>query len=321
MSRTTRVFAALAAAVALVPAATAEAKTAKAAKAKTVATHLQRAQVALDDVRSAVESGDRADARAAVKAARRDATFAARKARTLAANAGTSDAAAQQAVWSLAGAAGQYGQAMSEFAALIPGASADLQSVLANAIPGSVAGRQQLIDLLSALTARLGGDAQALAAKALAALQQQAPAQTAELADAADYPALPAGIGALLDHALATATAMLDDGLGVLKSVLGDLPAEDQAPVTSALSTITTLIPQVVQTVTAVIPSVLDLVTGVLNTVTGLVTPSAAGTGAAVPATPATGTGTATSGLGGLLGGLTKLVPGFGGLLGGLLGQ
>lgn len=310
MSRTTRAFAALAAAVALVPAGAtaAEAKAPK-PKAKTVATHLVRAQAALDDVKSAVRSGDAAEAKAAVKAARRDATYAARKARTLAAG----GAITPQAIASLAGAAGQYGQAMATFADLIPAATADLQAVLANAIPGSVAGRQQLLDLLTSLTTRLTGDAQALAAKALAALQQQAPTQTAELADAAQVATLPAGISALLDHALATATAMLDDGLAVLNGVLGELPAAVQAPIQAVLTSVTSVIPTVLDTVSTIVPSVLGLVDGILQTVTGLV-PSAG-----APSTPATGT-TPSTAPSGLLGGLTNLIPGFGKLFGGLLG-
>lgn len=329
MSRSLRSTVATLVAATLIPAAAAAAPAvaapAKAPSAAGVGQHVQAATKASKRVAKYVRRGnDRAAARFLVQA-RREAVAGARVARLLAGRAGASDGAADQAVAGLAVAAASYGNATQSFAGLLDTTSGPLQTKLVGAIPGSVAGRAQLLGVLSTLIAQLDGDQRDRAVQALALLQAGAPGQVAGLAEATTLAGLPAGLQGILDAALAAATAALDDGLAQITALLPTLPAGSQAQVaqalglvSSTLAAIAPLLAQTTQLVTTTLNSVLSLVTGLLPRVTAI-TGAVPGAGGATPAAggPLAGLQGLIPDLSGLLGGLGGLIPGLSGLLGG----
>lgn len=331
MSRSLRSTVATLVAATLIPAAVAVTPAAAAPAAAPsmagVAEHVQAATKAAKRVTKYARRGnDRAAARFLVQA-RRQAVTGAREARALAGRAGASDGAADQAVLGLAAAAATYGNATQSFAGLLDTTSGPLQTALAKAIPGSVAGRTQLLGMLSGLMTQLDGPQRDRAALGLAAVQAGAPAQVAGLAQATTLAALPASLQAILDTALAAATAALDDGLAQVTALLPTLPPGAQAQVaqalglvSSTLAAITPLLAQTTQLVTSTLNSVLGLVSGLIPQVTAItgVVPGAGAPGATPAAgTPLAGLQGLIPDLGGLLGGLGGLIPGLGGLLGG----
>ncbi|MDQ3630778.1 MAG: hypothetical protein M3417_05790 [Actinomycetota bacterium] len=331
MSRTSRSTVVALVAATLIPAAVtaapAAAAPASAPSAAGVAGHVLSATKASKRVAKYARRGnDRAAARYLVQA-RREAVTGAREARKLAARASTSPAAAQQAVAGLTAAAATYGNATQDFSTLVGTTSGPLQAALVNAIPGSVAGRTQLLGLLSTLIPQLSGDARDQAVKSMAALQVGAPGQVADLAQAATLAALPASLQGILDAALAAATAALDDGLAQVTALLPTLPEGEQIQVAQALglvsATLKSIAPLLAQTtglVSKTLDSVFALVSGLIPQVTAItgVVPGAGTPGTAPAAgTPLGGLGGLIPGLGGLLGGLGGLIPGLGGLLGG----
>jgi hypothetical protein len=298
-----------------------------AAVQKQVGSHLKHAQADAKKVTRLTRRGDAAGARKALKSARHEAVAAARGARLLAAGAQDNLPAAQTAIWSLAAAAGTYGDAMQRFSGLIPAAgSTQLQQSLAGALPGTVAGHEQLIAELTTLVDELSGQAQALAAQVLAALQAAAPQQVQQLAEVAGTEDLPTQISTLIQQALSTATMALKTGLASLTAALPELPAGTESQITTALGGITAAMQQLMPLLQQVIGiatgaattgiqqahSMLQgLLGGLLGTFLG-----DAPTGGTPPAT-----GDSTGGLGGLLGGLFKLPTSLpSGILGGLSG-
>lgn len=238
-----------------------------------------------------------------LKEARREAVGGAREARSLAARAGTSPTAAGQAIFGLTAAAATYGAATQDFSSLVGTTSGPMQAALAGAIPGSVAGRAQLLAALSALIAQLDGTARDQAVQALAAIQTGAPGQVAGLAQATTLAGLPASVQGILDAALAVATAALDDGLAQVTALLPTLPPGAQAQVARALglvsSTLASIAPLLTQT-TNLVSSMLNQVFALIN---GLLPQVTAITGTA-PAARAPGAG----GLGGLIPDLSGLL-------------
>jgi hypothetical protein len=276
-----------------------------------VADHVRSATKASKRVTKYVRRGNDRAALRFLKQARREAVSGAREARSLAARAGTSPTAAGQAIFGLTAAAATYGAATKDFSSLVGTTSGPMQAALAGAIPGSVAGRTQLLAALSALITQLDGVARDQAVQALAAVQTGSPGQVAGLAQATTLAGLPASIQQILDAALAVATAALDDGLAQVTALLPTLPAGAQAQVAQALglvsTTLASIAPLLTQT-TALVSSTLNQVFALIGGLLPQVTAITATT------TPATGAPAAGGGLGGL-------IPDVGGLLGGLLGS
>jgi hypothetical protein len=316
MHRLTRSVATLTAATALFAAAApagAQASTTTIAQAK-VGAHLQEAQRAARQVTRLTRRGDSAGAGKALRTARREATTAARGARALARTAADDPAAATTAVWSLAATAGTYGAAMQRFSSLIPTADDPaLQSLLAGALPGTIAGRGQLITELTTLVGELTGQAQTIAAQVLAALQAAAPGQVQEVAQAAAAPDLPGTIAALVQQALAAATTTLQTGLPTLAAVVPALPSGAQAQITQVLGLLTTTMQELMPLLQQVLGVATTAATGGMKQATGLVQgllgPQGlvgsllggllgGGTGTVTPASGGGGTATPAAGLG-----------------------
>lgn len=318
MNRCTRlVVAALSAAAVAVPTATAQA--APKASPASVKTHVKKAQGAQARLATLVRRGDLAGAKRVLKVARREATTASRQARVLAARANRSEAAAESAVGSLMAAAGNYGTAIEQFAALLPKASEAFQQFLANAIPGTIAGRDQLVQTLTDLVGKLSGEAQALAAQALALLQAETPEQVAALAETS-LTELPSSIEEIINSALAAASAALQTGLGELTEIIPSLPPLVQGPLTHALETIKSLISGLMPALQQTTTGVTNIVEQVLDMVKSLIGGLFGGNGPSDPGTVVPGGSTSTGGgfLSGLLDSITGMLPGFGSLLGGL---
>jgi hypothetical protein len=292
-------------------------------RAVTVAQHLKASQKASKKVASLTRHGKSAAARRALRTARHEATVASRQARSLAVRAQSDPATAPQAVWSLAATAGQLGDLNELFATLIPRAGSMLQQALATAIPGGIAGRDALVQQLTTLVQQLTGDAQALAAKALAAVQAGSPDQVAAIAHTATIDNLPASIASIIDTALSAATSALDTGLSVLTGVLPSLPGEVQGPIATALQAVQSAIAGILPIVQSTTQSVVGAVQSVLDMVSGLLgnLPFVGGILGGGTSSDSGGSGTSGGLLGGgLLSGLTNLIPGFGNLFGNLLG-
>jgi hypothetical protein len=331
MHRRTRPVAAFIAATALMTAglpAAAQAAAPTSPQAK-IGVHLERAQTAAKRVTRLTRGGDRAGATKALKQARREATAAARGARALAQDAGDSLPAAKTAIWSLTAAAGTYGAAMERFAGLIPATQGTaLQSSLAGALPGTIAGREQLIAELTALVGELTGQARTIAAQALAALQAAAPAQVQQVAQVAGLQTLPTMISTLIQQALSTATMALQTGLSTLTAVAPELSAGTQTQITGALQAITgtmqqllPLLQQVMGIATTSAAAGVQQATGIVQGLLGGLLGGWLG-GGGTGGLPGLGGGTPLAGpSGGLLGGLISLPMGLPtGILGGLTG-
>lgn len=296
-----------------------------------VGRQLQLAQLDARRVTRAVQRDQAKQAVVALKRSRRRANAAARGARSLAAHAGDSQQAGATAVWTLAATAGTYGDAMQRFAGLVPDASSSMvQQSLASALPGTIAGREQIIALITQLVSQLTGQAQNIAAQALAALQAVAPGQAQQVAQVAMIGDLPASIASIIQQALATATSALNMGLSTLVSVAPQLPSGTQTQIGGALQTVTSAIQGLLPLLQQVIGVATGAATGAVSQATGLVQGLlgsllgggilGASTGTGSGTTPVTGGAGGLLG-GGLIGGLIKLPLNLvSGLLGGLTG-
>ena len=292
-----------------------------------VGAHLKHAQADAKKVTRLTRRGDATGARKALKSARHEAVAAARGARVLAADAQDSPAAANTAIMSLAAAAGTYGDALQRFSSLIPTAgSPALQQSLAGALPGTVAGHDQLVAELTTLVNELSGQAQAFAAQVLAALQAAAPVQVQQIATVAGLDDLPTQITTIIQQALAAATTALQTGLSSLTATLPALPDPAESQVTTALSSITAAMQQLLPLLQQVMGIATDAATAGIQQASGLIQGLlggllgnflGGGTGGSAPA----GGSPATGGLGGLFGGLLQLPLSLPqGILGGLSG-
>lgn len=296
-----------------------------------VGAHLKHAQADAKKVTRLTRRGDATGARKALKSARHEAVAAARGARVLAAGAQDSPAAANTAIMSLAAAAGTYGDALQRFSSLIPTAgSPALQQSLAGALPGTVAGHDQLVAELTTLVNELSGQAQAFAAQVLAALQAAAPVQVQQIATVAGLDDLPTQITTIIQQALAAATTALQTGLSSLTATLPALPDPAESQVTTALSSITAAMQQLLPLLQQVMGIATDAATAGIQQASGMIQGLLGGllgnflgggtTGGSGGTAPAGGS-PATGGLGGLFGGLLQLPLSLPqGILGGLSG-
>jgi phage-related protein len=321
MHSRTRIVAAFFAATALILAGLTGTAAAKSNAAHAVGTHVKRSQVASKRFSKLAHKGDVKAARSALRSARHEAVTAARQARTVAATVENHPANADQAIWALLGAAGNFGDAISSLSSLIPGiGNLGLQNDTAGAVAGSVAGHDQLVAILQQFVTQLTGGAQTLAAQALAALQAATPEQISGLATITAPADLPAAIQSILQTALGSFTSALNSGVGILGDVLGQLPDGVQGQIAGVLQSVTGIIGQIMPIVSQVTQTVFGTVQSILTQVMGIVS-SVFGSHDSSDDDSGSGSDSHSGGLlGGLLGPITGLIPGFGGMFGNLFG-
>jgi len=290
--------------------------TALAAKPSGVGTHVKRSQSATNKFVKYSHKGRVSSARSALKKSRHEAVTAARQARSIAASVASNPSNADDAVWSITSAAQNFGQAIAALASAIPGIhDAALQDQTANAVAGSVAGHDQMIQILTDLVSQLTGDAKTLAAQALAALQAALPSQVSDLADVTAPSTLPDQIQQILETAVNAVTTAMNTALSALNGVLPELPSGVQDQIGSVISSITGVIGQVIPMVTQITSTVLGAVQGIVSNVLGIIGQVFGG-----GQSSSGDDDSSSSSHGGLLGGLMNLIPGFGGMFGNLFG-
>jgi hypothetical protein len=307
--RSVAVMATIAALVA-VPA-TASAKSTDSVKpaSQSVEAYVAKAQTAVKRLKRAVRAGKGSVVKRELKTARSQTAAAARAARklTYAASSDPQEVAATHAL-TLAGT--QYDALIESITALVDEISGQAQALMAQAIAPSIAGKQQIIDLLTSMLDKVPADVKPVLASVIAGLSVGDASEVANLDDAVDSGALPVDISAIVTQALNLATTSIQSAFGLVQSLLPMMPEAAQAPLGAILDMVTS-------TVGTILPSVLTTVTGLIDSVLGSL--------------PFVGRPTATGsfGLGGLLGGLVgdgadNVPGGFGttisNLLGGLFG-
>jgi hypothetical protein len=181
---------------------------------------------------------------------------------------------------------------------------------MAQAIAPSIAGKQQIVDLLTSMLDKVPAEAKPVLASVIAGLSVGDASEVTNLDDAVHSGTLPVDISSIVTQALNLATSSIQSAFGLVQSLLPMMPEAAQAPLGTILDMVTS-------TVGTIVPGVLATVTGLIDSVLGSL-PFVGGTSA-----------TGSFGLGGLLGGLVgggaDSVPGgFGttisNLLGGLFG-
>jgi hypothetical protein len=307
--RSVAVAATLAAVVALP--ATASAKTDKAVS-KTSVTVVKKtvsdAQTSVKRLKRAVRLGQSTVAKRQLKLARTQTANASRVARRLANSASTGDAAST-AAQALTMAGTQYDSLLETLTGLVDDGPA--QGLIAGAIQPTIAGKTQILQVLTSLMNSLPASAQPQVAAIIAALGAGDATEVVNLDNALDVGTLPDTITDLVTQCVQMATQAIQSALDMVQSILPMLPVGAQAPIGTILSQVTGIIGTLV-------PSVLSTVTGLIDTIIG--------------ALPIVGSGSGPLGglLSGILGssaGATGAIPGAGnigstitGLLGGLLG-
>lgn len=239
-----------------------------------------------------------------------------------------SSAGRRSAADALALVAGQQGSEAQSLTSILGAVPADLQSQVAQAISASSAARAVALGLLNKLLPLLTGGTQSQIAS-IVALDSvggvQVPAQLAGALGSGGVGCIASGA---VDQALAAATRALQSALSSVGPALAVAPASVQAQVNGILAGIPGLLAQITQTVEQIIPcntgssglsgvsidpsSLISGITQIVSETTGLVQGFAGGflptTGTTLPAVPGQ--------LGGLLSGVTKLLPfGLGSLL------
>ncbi|HEY1540113.1 MAG TPA: hypothetical protein VGF63_12000, partial [Solirubrobacteraceae bacterium] len=197
----------------------------------------------------------------------------------VASTAKTSTSAAQ----ALTIAGSQYDTLLQTLTSLVDDGPA--QSPIASAIVPTIAGKQQIIDLLNQLLPTLPASAQPIVASIITALGAGDATPVVNLNTALDSGSLSDTITGVVTQALNTAEQAIQTAMGVVQSILPMLPVAAQGPIGAIVN-------QVMGIVTTLVPSVLNTVTQLISTVLG-----------SLPFVGSTSTGT-TGIFGGLLGGI-----------------
>lgn len=303
MSSTRRLAAILAALTALV-ALPATASAHSTASAASVNAHVTKAAKAVDRLERAVTRGNKSSAARQLRIARSQTAGASLDARVMARRADTPrESAGAAASLTIAGA--QYDALLESITALVDQIRGRVQTLIAQAIPVTIDGRQRIIEVLSSLMDRVPAQAQPILASIIAALSVGDSVEVTNLHSALESGALPSSISAIVTQALNMATEAVTAAFATVQSILPMLPEFVRGPI----SQIVTLVQSTVGTI---VPSVLSTVTGLLDTILGGL-PIFGGT-------PAAGTG--DSGDGSLLSGLFgDSAGGIGGLLSSVFGM
>lgn len=339
--RTVAVMATLAALVA-VPA-TASAKSHDSAKSAnvTVQVHVAKAKQAVKRLKRAVRAGKGTIVKRELKTARSQTAAASRVARTMAysARTDTDEIAATQAL-ALAGT--QYDALIESITALVDEITGQAQTLIAQAISPSIAGRQKIIAVLTSMLDKVPAEVQPVLASIITALSIGDATEVVNLDDAIDSGNLPLNISAIVSQCLNMATQAIETAFATIQSILPMLPGAAQGPLSTILDMVTatvgTIVPSVLTTVTGLIDSVLSSLpfvggtsaTGGLDVFRGLLgglvgdgasdVPGGIGDmissllgGGSAPA----GGGSAQAGVGGIINSVTGMISS---LLGGLFG-
>lgn len=294
---------------------------AQAASGTSVAKTVDRAGTLTE--RAVVLAQRGADARTAktVKQARRTVTIASRDARRLAAKARTTSRRLD-AAGVLALVAARLAEDVSSYAGALPRTDGGAQNALAGALPGSIAAHDSIVDALEALAAQLPAEHRAAVEQVIAALVAEWPKQVDALADAATAEDLPTAISGIVETALGSATRLLNEAIGALKSVVATLPEPAQQAIGQALAIVEPILTEVMGVVTGISKTITSQIGGIMDMVSGLVgklVPGLFGTIGSPDDSPSgddAGGDDSGSGLGGLFDG----IPVVGGLLDSLLG-
>jgi hypothetical protein len=305
-------MATLAALVAVPATASAKSHDSAASASVSVQVHVTKAERAVKRLRHAVKLGKGSVVKRELKTARSQTAAAARVARSMANNA-SSDSQEIAATQSLALAGTQYDTLIESITALVDEITGQAQALIAQAISPSIAGKQNIIAMLTGMLTKVPAEIQPVLASIITALSVGDSTEVTNLDQAAHSGALPFDISSIVNSCLAMATDAINSAFSMIQGFLPMLPAGVQGPIGSILDMVTS-------TVGTIVPSVLSTITGLIDSVLGSL-PFVGGTSA---------TG-GIAGLGGLLGGIlgtgTSSMGGLGGigsmitnLLGGLFG-
>ena len=201
------------AAVAAVPA-TASAAPAKAVSKTSISTvqkSVTSAKKSVKALKRAVRSDQSTVAKRQLKLARSQTANAARVARTMSRSV-TTDAAANTAAQALTIAGTQYDALLETLTGLVADGTA--QSLIAGAIRPTIAGKEQVLETMTALLSELPGSTQPTFAAVIAALGAGDATEVVNLDNALNIGTLPATITGLVTECLATAMAAIESAHG-----------------------------------------------------------------------------------------------------------
>jgi hypothetical protein len=317
LRRSVAVMAALAA-VAAVPA-TASASTSKSASKLSVAAvqkDVSAAQSAVKQLKRAVRAGRGTAAKRALKTARSQSAAASRTSRSMA-TAAVGPEASATAAQALTLAGTQYDTLLKTLTALVDDGPA--QSLIAGSIQPTIAGKTQILQVLTSVLPNVPPSARPTLASIIAALGAGDATPVVNLDNALNVGTLPPTITGLVSQCLTMATQAIQTALGLIQGILPMMPPEAQAPLGSVLTAITGI-------TGTLIPSVLSTITGLIDSIIGSL--PIVGNGSAPGAAAVGGLDGIFGGLlSGIVGGGTGTIPGGGNvgnmitdLLGGLLG-
>ncbi|MEA2156668.1 MAG: hypothetical protein QOE11_2808 [Solirubrobacteraceae bacterium] len=293
MSHHRRIVATMATLAALVAVpATASAKSHDSAASSTagVQVHVAKAETAVKRLKRAVKAGKNSVAKRELKTARSQTAAASRMARSMAysASSDSQDVAATQAL-TLAGT--QYDTLLKAITDLVDEISGQAQALIAQAISPSIAGKQQIVDMLTSMLTKVPAEVQPVLASVIAALSVGDATPVTNLDDAANSGTLPLNISAIVTQCLNMATSAIQTAFSTIQGIIPMLPAVAQGPLSAILDMVNS-------TVGTIVPSVLSTVTGLVDSI--------------LSSLPFVGGTSATGGIAG--------IGNLGGLLGGLLG-
>jgi len=267
------------AAVAALPA-TASATPAK-VSAKTslasVEASVNNAKVSVRRLKRAVLTGESSVAKRQLKLARSQTANASRTARRLA-NAATNEVAANTAAQALTVAGTQYDRLLETLTALVDVGTA--QTVIAGSIQPTIAGKEQILQALTAIMDEVPASVQPTLAAIITQLGAGDATEIVNLNDALNVGSLPSTITGLVSQCLEMAMQAVQTAMTLVQGFLPALPVDVQAPIGTILSQVTGVFGQIA-------PSILSTITGLIDSIVGSL--------------PIIGGG----GLGGLLGGIT----------------
>ena len=250
-----------------------------------VQTHVDKAEKAVKRLKRAVRAGKGSIVKKELKTARSQTAAAARVARSMAYSA-SSDPQEIAATQSLALAGTQYNQLIDTITALVDEITGQAQALIAQAISPSIAGKQNIVAMLTDMLGKVPAEVQPVLASLITALSVGDATEVTNLDQAVTSGDLPSNISSIVSSCLAMATDAIESAFSMIQGFLPMLPAVAQGPIGTILDMVTS-------TVGTIVPSVLSTVTGLIDSVLSSL-PFVGGTSA---------TG-GTFGLGGLLGGI-----------------
>ncbi|MEA2148769.1 MAG: hypothetical protein QOD69_599 [Solirubrobacteraceae bacterium] len=352
--RSVAVMATLAALVAVPATASAKSHDSVASAGASVQVHVTKAETAVKRLKRAVAAHKGSAVKKELKTARSQTAAAARGARQMA-YAATTDTQEVAATQSLALAGTQYDTLITAITDLVDEISGQAQALIAQAISPSLAGKQNIITMLTSMLTKVPAEVQPVLASIIAALSVGDTAEVTNLDQAVNSGTLPANISSMVTSCLNMAMDAVDSAFSMIQSFLPMFPTAVQGPLGTILSTVSatvgTIVPSVLTQITGLIDSVLSSLpfvggtsaTGGIGNLGGLLSGLLGGgsgaTGAAAGignignmitdmlgglfgggAAPAGGSTSPLAGIGGIIGSVTGLINGLlGGLLGGLV--